>query len=162
MLTWIDQSIVKIVELEYELKNLRQGHIIADKRHKGSLASLKSLAAKAAEAAERSARAGSRSVVAAKHAILVAQKVTNDEQSLNPENAVVEAAAREAAASVAAVLEAAALAMAQQADMETILAAMAASMAAIRSAEAAAEVSGLAQKATLMAKTAMADVPGYD
>ena len=46
MLTWIDQSIVKIVELEYELKNLRQGHIIADKRHKGSLASLKSLAAK--------------------------------------------------------------------------------------------------------------------
>ena len=127
MLTWIDQSIVKIVELEYELKNLRQGHIIADKRHKGSLASLKSLAAKAAEAAERSARAGSRSVVAAKYAILVAQKVTNDEQSLNPENAVVEVAevaAREAAAAVAAVLEAAALAMAQQADMETILAAI--------------------------------------
>lgn len=158
IVVWIEQSIVKIADLEYELRNLRLGYAIHEKRDQGALAKLHSLATEAADAAMRSARAAASSVVAARHVLRVAEQEISRSFEGAAEAAELAAeaaaeAARETARSVALVLGTAAMAMAQRSDLNTIQASITASSAAMRSAEAAAEVSWLAQQATLALKT---------
>jgi len=157
MMDWMNQTIVRIAELENELRNLRLAYVIEDKRHQVVLADLNSHATKARDAAVRSARAAADSVVAAKQVLLAASEQTNRPSSDLAATALLAAeaaaeAARDAAATVAVVLEAAARATTQRADLVTIQVSMAASLAAIRAAEAAAEVSRLAQEAFLVVK----------
>jgi len=146
--------------LEIELKNLRHDGVISNESNKAVLASLSLLLNKAAATAELSVSASSQSVIASKQALVCAD--LNDNKFVHAlADEAVRAAERaaeiasEAAASVVVVLKAAAVAVSHHADQETIRSSVVASSVVIRAAEVAAEVSRLAQSATLMVKTTL-------
>lgn len=149
-MVWIDKSIVKIADLEYELKNLRLSHAIQEEHHQDELAGMHRLVVEATDAAMRSARSASVAVVAARHVLRLGKQGISQYAEAAAEAAVLATeAAREASRSVVMVLENASMAMTQRVDPGAIQRSVAATAAVIRSAEAAAEISSLARKATL-------------
>lgn len=160
MVTTLDHTILKIAVLESELRNLRMSCVISNESNKAALSSLNLLLHKATATAELSVSASSQSVIAAKQVLLCADHPESEivrelaEEAVRVAERAVEVAS-ETASSVVVVLKAAAAAVSHQADPQTIQASVIASSAVIRAAEVAAEVSRLAQAATLVVKTAI-------
>ncbi len=158
MIATLNLTLKKISDLETELKNMRLRCAISNDSSKAVLASLNLLLQKAAATAELSVSASSQSVIAAKQVLLCAGRDDSELVQALAEEAVAAAeraaeVASDTATSVVVVLKAAAVAVTCHADKETILSSVIASSAVIRAAEVAAEVSRLAQSATLMVKT---------
>ena len=103
----IEKIYAKLVSLETEVSNLRQGYILVNAQYTKALAGLKSLTNSALEAAKRSAVAAEKALLAAKNSALAAKLAASEAVV-----AAAEAAADAAAASAEASIEAAAAASA--------------------------------------------------
>ena len=159
MSTELEKVHEKLAGLEREIKELREGYVIANKRYTEALATLSEMVANAKEAASRAATAAKlaahatrRSVDAAKEA--AAQSVIPaTEEAANAAWASAEAAS-EAAAAAAAAAAVCAATVAHQAEEASVQASADAARAAKAAAEAAAEAVKLSRTASDIAASA--------
>lgn len=156
MLTWINMAAVKVATLNKELECMRKKYAIATNSSSVALESLRVLTCRATEAAQRSGRAAAKSVIAAKRVANATMNLTGHGLLISAELSEIAAetatkAAAEAAELVHEVLLAARTVAAKDENVNTIQGTMTSILIAIRSAEAAAAATKLAQSVTALA-----------
>ena len=155
----IEKIYAKLVSLETEVTNLRNGYVIVNKRYTEALTTLKTLTQTSLVAAKRAAVAAEKASHAAK-ICATAAKAAAEKYVIDAAEAAASAAAMaaeaaiQAAAAASASAAAAAAAVAEQAEESLIAASAEASVATRRAAEAAADAVRMSNLASESAKKA--------